>query len=77
MNHTSGTEWTQNDEGIWEATLPDGALAHVWRDGRWFFEVFLTCGLNLLEASGYMRADVAQTSAVNVWEIWKKGEKSS
>jgi hypothetical protein len=38
VNHKSGTLWTQNDEGIWEATLPDGALVEagscarkVWR----------------------------------------------
>ena len=77
MRQTSGTEWTQNDDGIWEATLPDGALAHVWEDGRWHFAIFLNCGLDLTTACGLPRMDAAQTAAVAAWQVWKKGEKSA
>lgn len=77
MNNATGTEWTLTDEGIWQATLLDGALAHVWRDGRWYFGICLTCGLDLTDACGYMRADVAQTAAVAAWGIWKTGEKNA
>lgn len=77
MNHHNSTAWTQNDDGIWQATFPDGALAHVWQDGRFYFEVFLTCGLNLTTEAGYMRLDTAQTAALEAWGTWKTGEKNA
>ena len=73
MNHKSGTEWKQNDDGVWEATMPDGALAHVWQDGRWKFQVFLECGLDILDMCGYMRVDQAQTAATQACGIWGAG----
>ena len=77
MNPKTSTEWNLTEDGVYEAALPDGALAHVWRDGRWHFQLFLTCGLDITTEAGYMRADVAQTSAVAAWGIWKTGEKTA
>ena len=77
MNPKTSTEWTENEDGTFDATLPDGTLAHVWQDGRWYFALCLTCGLDLTDACGDMRADTAQTAAVAAWEIWKRGEKNA